>query len=182
MNNDKKYLTAKRYAQALTDLAKDNKISYLAVSADLAVILSVLSHSVEVYEVLTNPIFSISSKEDIIEKIFEKDIDKCIINFLKLLVNKNRFNLIYDIVKIYNSLLDEINKLARIEVISAVDLDDFEKLKINDKLKEKLQKDVSITYKIDKSIIAGLIIKYGDKVADMSLAHKIDGYRAALVK
>ncbi len=182
MSNDKKYLTAKRYAQALIDIANDEKISYIALSTDLAVVLSVLKNSKEVFDVLTNPLVNISDKEAIVEKIFERDIDLIVINFLKLLINKNRFDLIYEIIDVYNLLLDEVNKIARVEIISAVELDDTEKLKISDKLKDKLQQEISIKYEIDKSIIAGLIVKYGDKVADMSLAHKLDEYKVELVK
>lgn len=181
MSSDKNYIVSKRYAQALVDFAKDEIISFDEISANLTAVLFILSHSKEVYMVLTNPLIDMSSKEDIVEKIFERDVNTVVINFLKLLVSKNRFDLIYEITEIYNSLLDEINQVARIEVVSAIDLDDVEKLKIKDKLSEKLQKEVSVKYEIDKSIIAGLVIKYGDKVADMSVAHKIDEYRAALV-
>ena len=182
MSSDKTYIISKRYAEALVNLAKSEKISFLAVSTDLAIVLSILKHSDEIYNVLTNPLIDISDKEDIVIKIFEKDLNPLICNFLKLLVTKNRFNLIYEIIDIYNSLIDEINEIARIEVVSAIELNDVEKIKIEDKLSEKLNKQINIKYKIDSSIIAGLIIKYGDQVADMSLSHKIDEYKTALIK
>lgn len=182
MNNEKKNVIAKRYAQALIDIAKSENISYSEISKNLSDVLLIMKPSKEIYEALTNPLIEISNKKDLVETIFGKDVDLTVINFLKLLIDKNRFDLIYDIVKTYNLLMDEINQIARVEVISAIDLDDVEKMKIKEKLTEKLQKEIYIKYEIDKSIIAGLIVKYEDQIADMSLSHKIEAYKTELVR
>ena len=98
------------------------------------------------------------------------------------MAEKNRFDLIYDIIKIYGSLLDEINGIARVEVISAVELNDMEQGDIQAKLASKLKKQIVIKYKIDRSIIAGLVIKMGDDIIDMSIARKLENYKMALTK
>ena len=182
MNNENNILIAKKYAEALIDFGKAEKMSYVSISVDLANIQSILSKSEDLYEALTNPLISIEDKLNIIEKAFEKDVDVLIRNFLKVLTEKDRFNLIYDIIKIYNSLLDEINGIARIDVISAVELNDIEQADIQAKLAEKLKKQVVIKYKTDKSIIAGLVFKIGDDIIDMSIARKLEDYKMALTK
>ncbi len=182
MNNENNILIAKKYAEALIDFGKAEKMSYVSISVDLANIQSILSKSEDLYEALTNPLISIEDKLNIIEKAFEKDVDVLIRNFLKVLTEKDRFNLIYDIIKIYNSLLDEINGIARIDVISAVELNDIEQADIQAKLAEKLKKQVVIKYKTDKSIIAGLVFKMGDDIIDMSIARKLEDYKMALTK
>lgn len=182
MNNDKNILIAKRYAESLIDFGKEGKMSYVSISADLANIQTILDHSKDLYSTLTNPLISINDKEYIINKVFEKEIDDLIKNFLKILVEKNRFELIFDIIKIYSSLLDEINGIARIEVVSAIELNDQEQGDIQAKLASKLKKQIVIKYKIDKSIIAGLIVKMGDDILDMSVAHKLEEYKIALTK
>lgn len=182
MNDENNILIAKKYAEALIDFGKAEKMSYVSISVDLANIQSILSKSEDLYEALTNPLISIEDKLNIIEKAFEKDVDVLIRNFLKVLTEKDRFNLIYDIIKIYNSLLDEINGIARIDVISAVELNDIEQADIQAKLAEKLKKQVVIKYKTDKSIIAGLVFKMGDDIIDMSIARKLEDYKMALTK
>lgn len=182
MNNDKNILIAQRYAESLIEFGRDGKLSYMSISTDLANVLTIISHSKDLFEALTNPLVTVADKEAIVDKVFEQDVDVLVKNFLKLLVEKNRFNLIYDIVKVYNSLLDDINEVARVEVVSAVELNDMEKNSIQDKLAEKLNKQISIKYKIDESIIAGLIFKMGDDIIDMSVAHKLEDYKKAIIK
>ena len=182
MNNDKKLIIAERYAESLIDFGKEGKLSYISISADLASVLTIISHSNDLYTTLTNPLISVKDKESIVDAVFEKDVDVLIKNFLKLLVERNRFDLIYDIVNVYNTLLDEINEIVRVEVISAVDLNDGEKLKIQDKLSEKLAKQISIKYNTDESIIAGLVVKMGDDILDMSVAHKLEEFKMAITR
>lgn len=182
MNNDKNILIAQRYAESLIEFGRDGKLSYMSISTDLANVLTIISHSKDLFEALTNPLVTVADKKAIVDKVFEQDVDVLVKNFLKLLVEKNRFNLICDIVKVYNSLLDDINEVARVEVVSAVELNDMEKNSIQDKLAEKLNKHISIKYKIDESIIAGLIFKMGDDIIDMSVAHKLEDYKKAIIK
>ena len=182
MNNENNTLIAKRYAQALIDLSKTEKLSFVSVSADLANVQLILSKSKDLYDVLTNPLVSIENKQELVGKVFEKDIDVLVVNFLKLLAEKNRFDLIYDIIRVYNSLLDEINGIARIDVISAVELNDVEQADVQAKLAYKLKKQIVIKYNIDKSLIAGLVIKMGDNIIDMSVARKLEEFKMALIK
>lgn len=181
-NDNKNLLIAERYAESLIEFGRDGKLSYVSIASDLANVITILNHSKDLYASLTNPMINVSDKEAVIDAVFEKDVDVLIKNFLKLLVEKNRFDLIYDISIVFNSILDDINEIARVEVVSAVELNNFEKTKIQDKLSEKLNKQISIKYNIDESIIAGLVVKMGDDVMDMSVAHKLDEFKKALVK
>ena len=126
MSNDKNILIAERYAQSLIDLGKNNDLSYVAIATDLAAIQLILNRSKDLYDALTNPLVNVDDKENIIDSVFVKDVDKLIINFLKLLVERNRFNLIYDVIAKFNLLLDDVNNVARVEVVSAVSLNENE--------------------------------------------------------
>ena len=114
--------------------------------------------------------------------MFEKDTDILIRNFLKLLVKKNRFDLIFDIIKLYNNLLDKINNISKIEVISAIELDDNFREKIKNRLSEILKKEIIINYNTDESLIAGLVYKMGDDVFDTSLKGKMEKFKNAILK
>ena len=56
-------------------------------------------------------------------------------------------------------------------------MDDNEKEKLKNKLIEKLQKDVILNYEENDEILGGLVIKYEDKVIDLSLKNKFDQIR-----
>lgn len=183
MSNDKNILIAERYAQSLIDLGKNNDLSYVAIATDLAAIQLILNRSKDLYDALTNPLVNVDDKENIIDSVFVKDVDKLIINFLKLLVERNRFNLIYDVIAKFNLLLDDVNNFARVEVVSAVSLNENEKNIILEKLSQKIRdKQISVKYSVDESIIAGLVFKLGDDVLDTSVSHRLEELQKSIIK
>ena len=183
MSNDKNILIAERYAQSLIDLGKNNDLSYVAIATDLAAIQLILNRSKDLYDALTNPLVNVDDKENIIDSVFVKDVDKLIINFLKLLVERNRFNLIYDVIAKFNLLLDDVNNVARVEVVSAVSLNENEKNIILEKLSQKIRdKQISVKYSVDESIIAGLVFKLGDDVLDTSVSHQLEELQKSIIK
>lgn len=174
MTNTKNILIAQRYAEALVEMAKDGKLTYAKISDDLNLIQEILSQSKDLDEALTNPIVSIENKKEIIDKVFSKEISTFILNFLKVLVDKNRFSVFAEILEAYNASLDDINNISRIQVTSAVEMSKDSQTKLKNKLETKLKKNVVLDLNINPEIIAGLVIKMGDNVIDMSLKHKLE--------
>ena len=182
MNKSENQLIATRYAKSLFELNEQNKLDNSVVWQNLENIKIILESSKELYEALVNPIISAGDKEAVINSIFEKDTGETMRNFLKLLVRKNRFNLIFDVVKIYNSLLDKLNNISKVEVVSAIELNDEYKNQIKEKLAQVLNKEIIVSYDVNNSILAGLVYKMGDDVFDTSLAGKIDRFKNAIIK
>jgi len=105
-----------------------------------------------------------------------------IINFLKVLVDKNRFFVFSDILDSFNVALDDINNISRIRVTSAVEMTDESRNKLKNKLEEKLKKNVILDLNINSNIIAGLVIEMGDNVIDMSLKHKLEDLSKNIIR
>ncbi len=182
MNTEKNSIIAKRYAKSLLDLTKEGKVSITEISESLKNAETILKNSNDLFNAMTNPIISAKDKEDIIDAVFSQDVNETIRNTLKLLINKNRFGLVYSIVKIFGELLDELNNTVNVDVVCAVELEEEKKNLIQQKLKEKLHKIVNVEYKKDESIIAGLIYKIGDDVIDTSLQHKLEEIKKEIIK
>lgn len=182
MNNTNNQLIATRYAKSLIGLANEGGLNYGVLHQNLQNVKEILSLTSELYDTLCNPVISINDKEDLIGCIFANDTDETIRNFLKLLVKENRFNLIYEIIKIYDNMLDKINNISKVEVLSAIELDDNLKEQIKNKLGEILKKEIIVNYNIDKSIMAGLVYKMGDNIFDTSLKGKLDKFKKAILK
>lgn len=182
MNNTNNQLIATRYAKSLIGLANEGGLNYGVLHQNLQNVKEILSLTSELYDTLCNPVISINDKEDLIGCIFANDTDETIRNFLKLLVKENRFNLIYEIIKIYDNMLDKINNISKVEVLSAIELDDNLKEQIKNKLGEILKKEIIVNYNTDKSIMAGLVYKIGDNIFDTSLKGKLDKFKKAILK
>ncbi len=182
MSSEKNLLIANKYAEALIDFPKEGKVSYTKISEDLSLIKKTLERSKDLFDVLVNPIISVNDKLEILNSIFSDNIDDIVKNFLKILVEKNRFSIIFDVIVIYSQLLDEVNNISRVEVFSAIELNDVEKNKIVEKLKMKLKKNVQVNWSINKELMAGFIVKIGDDVIDFSLGSKLDSLKKAITK
>ena len=182
MNNKNNLSIAKRYAKSLVGLMLDGENNQAEIRADLDNVKEILKNSPDLTLAMTNPVVSAYDKEEIIKAVFERDTKEITRNFLKLLVEKNRFNLIFQIIEAFYKMLDKINNLARVDVVGAVELNEDDKNEIQNKLKEKLNKDVNVSYKIDNSIIAGLIYKIEDDVLDTSFLYKLEQLKKELIK
>lgn len=175
-------LISDRYAEALVELAKDGKMTFEKISSNLDLIREILSQSKDLNEFLTNPLISTNDKKEIIEKVFGKEVDVLIVNFLKVLTDKERFSLFEEIFESYNKLLDNINNISRIKVVSAVSMSDEAQKRLKIKLEKKLRKNVVLDMSVDSDIIAGLVIKIGDNIIDMSLKHKLEDLSKSITR
>ena len=174
MTNTKQILIAQRYSDALVEIAKDGKLTYSKIGTDLELVKNTLSQSKDLNEFLVNPITSIEDKKEIIDRVFSGEIDGLIVNFLKVLIDKNRFSVFGEVLNAYNKALDRVNNISRIQVVSAVEMIDEAKNKLKEKLETKLKKNVVLDLEINPEIIAGLVIKMGDNIIDLSLKHKLE--------
>lgn len=182
MTDTKTELIAQQYSQALIDLVQEGKLSYEQISSDLGKIKEVLDTSKDLDEFLLNPIISIEDKKEVIIKVFNEDINPLISNFLKVLIDKNRFDTFRQIITEYNIELDKINNISRVQVVSAVAMNDDSKGRLTETLSRKLGKQVILETEIDENIIAGLLVKIGDNIIDMSLRHKLEELGKAIAK
>lgn len=174
MKNIQISLTAKNYADALVKLGQDNVISYDDILNNLEIISEICTQSKDLTGVLENPAISDETKFSIIDEVFTKYVNEKIRDFLKILIEKKRFKELEGIVAAYQKELDKINNLQRVEVISAVELDDNSKQRIIEKLQKRLQKNVIAQWQTDEEIIGGLVVKINDDVIDSSLKNKLE--------
>lgn len=181
-STSKNTIIADRYSQALVETAKEGKLTFGKISEDLTKISTILEQSKDLGEFLNNPLRSIEDKKEIIGRVFSEEIDTLMVNFLKILVDKNRFSLFNDILNAYRETLDDINNISKVRVTSAVEMTKEAQDKLKSKLEEKLKKKVVFDMDINPDIIAGLVIKIGDNVVDMSLKHKLEDLSKNIIK
>nr|VUD33309.1 F0F1 ATP synthase subunit delta [Raoultella sp. NCTC 9187] len=63
---------------------------------------------------------------------------------------------------------------AEVDVISATQLSEEQLAKIADAMEKRLSRKVKLNCKIDKSVLAGVIIRAGDMVIDGSVRGRLD--------
>ena len=164
----------KNYANALSELAKDKQISFDKIKKDLNTVDAIITSSPDLKNVLENITISAKIKHNITDEVFKNQINEKIINFLKILIDKNKFNEFADIKSEFENIYNEQNNIKLVEVTSAVELTKSQKTKVLKKLQAKLNKEITADWKFDKEIIGGLIIKIGDNVINSSLKNRLE--------
>lgn len=174
-------LVSERYAQALLELVSDN-LSKEDILKELLDITESVKGSGDLNKVMTSPVISNDEKKNVISKLFENTTNKVILNFLKLLVDKNRFSMLESITKEYKNEINRLNNLLSINVTSAIDLTEDEKSAIKDKLSNILNKNIELEWATNPDIIAGLVFEVGDNIIDNSLCHKLQDLSRNIMK
>jgi len=173
-------LISNRYASALYELAFESK-NVEAVLNDLEFIQKCIKKNKDFKLLIKSPLITSEDKLNIVEKILSKqNTNKLTNTFLKIISNNKRFSNISSIILQFNNINSQKRGDVLADVTSAEELSDKQKNNINDQLKSILGKKLSLSFKVDKKNIGGLIIKVGSKMVDSSLLSKINKLKIAM--
>ena len=114
--------SSKNYAGALAEIADDNIISYDEIKNDLNTISVIIKNSPDLKSVLENITIATDVKNSIIDEVFKNQINEKLVNFLKILTNKNKFDEFDEIKSDFESIYNDVNNIKLVEVTSAVEL------------------------------------------------------------
>lgn len=176
-------LIANRWAKALMELANENQgISKEDILDDLKEVDENIKASAELSNAINNPSISVEEKQIILCKLFQNNLMPIVYNFLIALNLKKRVNIIGEIAQEFQKELEKQNNVVRVNVTSAIDLNDDRKNDIRNRIADKLKKDVIIDWTVDNSIIAGLVFNINETIIDNSIRHKLDNLSKKIMK
>jgi F-type H+-transporting ATPase subunit delta len=151
---------ARRYAEAVFDLASEEG-RVPEWQRQLAALRDLISDPT-VEHVLTNPTIPAARRLDLIAA--PKFLDPEATNLSRMLIETGRVGEIAGIVEEYENLADEAAGRVRATVTTAV----------------RLGKEVRLTAAVDRRIVGGLKLQYGDHLIDASLANRLQQLRRRL--
>ncbi len=159
---------ASTYAQALFDAASDDN-TLEDIKKDLGVISSLMKEQPQLMEVLTLPKLSKEDKKELIKKVFSKDASQILVNFFMVLIDKDRINLLTEIIVAYNQLVNQHLGILEGTVYSAVDLNKDQLTRLTYTFTKKLNKQIKLNVVVDPSLLGGYKVSLGDVVYDNSI-------------
>ena len=75
-----------------------------------------------------------------------------------------------------------MKNIVRVDVTSAIELNDERKNDIRNRIAEKLHKDVIVKWLVDSDIIAGLVLNINETIVDNSIRHRLENLSKNIVK
>ncbi len=156
---------ARRYAKALLELAKErNEVE--PVLEDIRFINNTLRDSRELTLFLRSPVIKYDDKQAVLEELFSEHIQEVTALFLKLLVRKNRINILQQITEAFIDSYNTYAGIIKITAYSAYELDDEQRSELQQKLEDKTGKEVDLKVDIDESLMGGMSVRIEDTVID----------------
>ncbi|MDZ4849472.1 MAG: ATP synthase F1 subunit delta [Pirellulaceae bacterium] len=157
------------YAKALLAAAHSEGKADLIVEQLSSLVNDVLAKQPALVAIFANPKLAVEEKAGILDRIFGKSIDPILLKTIKVIALRRRFGMIGSIQQAAVRMQDEAQGRLQVIVTTAQALDASALDNLRDKLKTMLKAEVSISNKVDPSVIGGLMVRVGDTVFDGSV-------------
>src|SRR4029077_6665152 len=125
---------------------------------------------------LKNPTIAPSRREEVISHALEPEAA----NLARLLIEGSRVDEAPGILDEYEHLADEAAGRVRATATTAVELSADDRERLGRQLSARLGKEVRLTAAVDRRIVGGLKLQYGDHLIDASLANRLQQLRRRL--
>ncbi len=133
-------------------------------------------------DALMSPQVSSDEKTALVEKAFEKMCSTTLMNFLRVVVQKGRFDCLPAVLVSAEKMHDQMLGKIQATLVTAEPVDDKTRDSIADKLSIKFGKQVELHPSVDPSIIGGVVVRVGDTVYDNSVSGQLEQVRAKALK
>lgn len=165
-------IVAKRYAQALFELAKGQG-QLAEVGSDLQEIVKVAKQSPDFLAVLGAPKITIEKKKQMVTQLFA-GATPMVLDTLQLLVDKKRITEVGAIAEVYNELAANEQGSANAVVYSTRELTAEERESISTAFAKRVGKQtLTITNEIDPSLLGGIRVQIGNHIFDSTVLAKL---------
>lgn len=176
----KNTILANRYAKALFAVAQEEN-AFEEYAKHLNELADTFASVPEVGDALVNPVYPLEVREKVMDHIIVAlDASPIMRNFLLLVVRKKRAAVLPEIAEAFQGLVDQLANTCQGTVVSAIELDETLKQKVQETLEKLTGKTVVLTTKVDPSIIGGVVAKVGDLVLDGSIKSQLTGLKESI--
>jgi ATP synthase F1 delta subunit len=169
---------ARVYAEALFEVGRD-KGKLDALQQQLAQFADAVDRDRELQVFFFSPYLSSAEKQEGIERAIT-GAEPELINFLELLVDKQRMTEIFRIRREFEELWKQENRRIDVTVTSAVELDPAVVEKIGQEVERQTGEEVDLSSKVDGDILGGIVLQVGNMVLDASIRSRLEKLRKSV--
>jgi F-type H+-transporting ATPase subunit delta len=169
-----------QYANALADIALAQGAAEPAAK-QLNDFSAAYAQSVELRTFLASPAVTMEAKHAVIEKITGRlGASKIIRNFLFVITDHRRTQLIPEIVAMFQQVIRQRQGVAEAQISSAVELSAAQKKELAATLTKLTGKKIETKYSLDPALLGGAVVRIGDTIYDGSLRSRLNEMRSRL--
>ena len=162
---------ARPYAKAAFEYAR--AAGQLQLWSEGLALVATVSQEETVSKLLNAPGLTSQAKLAELLAICGEDIDAKVKNFVSVLADNKRLELLADVSALFEHLKAQQEKSVDVDVITAFELADAQQQQLAKALSTKLDREVNLVNSIDKSILGGALVRAGDTVIDGSVRGRL---------
>jgi F-type H+-transporting ATPase subunit delta len=173
---------AARYARAFADVVLGAKLDPAEVEQQLNDFAVTFAGSKDLQEVLLNPSLPVAKRVSILDAV--NRLVGCgpkVRNFLAVLITHERLHALNEILEEYRAEMNRRLSISDAEVVTARPLEAEEQAKLEREVAELAGTRVNATFRQDKSLIGGAIVRIGSTIYDGSVRGRLERLKERLV-
>lgn len=170
---------ARPYARAV--FASASESNSVDAWSDVLNFCAALSQDAKMQMMLANPSLNLHEAAALFIEVSGDQLNDHAKNFIKILAENDRLVLLPEINQLFQDYRSQSDGAIEAELIAAMDVGEAQLSAIQAALSERLGKKVTLTSRIDESLIGGAIIQAGDTVIDGSVRGQLEKLATTLV-
>ncbi len=171
-----------RYARAFLDVVTAAKLDTAAIDRQFTDFQATWDGSPELQALFTNPAVGAAQKVAILDKLNAKlGLQKELRNLLAVLINNDRIGQVNEVAAAYRLALQERQGIRQAEIVTARELSGEERDALVAGVGELAGARIEPSFKLDKSILGGTVVRIGSTVYDGSVRGRLERLKEALI-
>jgi F-type H+-transporting ATPase subunit delta len=173
---------AARYARAFADVVVGAKLNPAEVEQQLSDFAATLNGSKDLRELLFNASIPVAKRVSILDAVNGRvGCGPKVRNFLAVLISHERLAALGEILGEYRAEMNRRFSISDAEVVTARPLGDQERAALQGQVAELAGTRVNATFREDKSLIGGTIVRIGSTIYDGSVRGRLERLKDRLV-
>ena len=168
-----------RYAKALFELAEREKTE-LKLESELRMFAGGVRAEKELANFFQSPMIRLEEKEKILKKFGEISViplSELAVQFLVLVISKNRFYLLESMLSAYHEILNESRHFEEVVITSARPLSTALKSSLEKILQKRIGEKIISELRTDSNLLGGVSVRIRNRLFDGSVRTKLDDLR-----
>jgi len=174
---------ASRYAKALADVVAEMHLEVASVQKQLNDFLATWDDSGQLRELYEDPSIPVAQKVAVLDKMKgQLSLAPQIRNFIAVLIEHGRIGAVHEIVAEYQKELQTRLGIHHAEITTARQLNAEDKAALLADVAKLAKGQVEATFKLDESILGGVVVRIGSTVYDGSVLGRVERLKEELNK
>jgi F-type H+-transporting ATPase subunit delta len=160
------------YAEALFRTAQSRGVVEDTLESLHGLVAMMQTHP-EFHLFLTAPMIDVERKKAAVVRALQGNVDELLIDFLCLLIDKDREEALEGILQQFRMLADEEAGRVRVQATTSHALTEPQRSALLESLQNNLRRQCTLEANVEPELIGGLVLRIGDKLYDGSVRRQL---------